>query len=75
MTKLEFLIANQHQFFKINNIGKYVHYGVHSSAISLPHATKTRLASNIPKFDGDVPFGDFLHVEAYCGDHVLLKLP
>lgn len=27
-----------------------------------------------PHFDGDVPFGDFAHVEAHGGNHVLVEL-
>ena len=43
-------------------------------AVSFPHGSESRLSSNIPQFDCNVSFGDFSHVEAYCWNHVFVKV-
>lgn len=52
-----------------------LHDGIDSSAVSLPHGPESWLATDIPKFDGHISFGDFSHVETHCGYHVFTELP
>lgn len=51
----------------------HLHDGVDTTAVPLPHAPETGLATNIPELHGDIALGDLTHVEAHSGDHVLLE--
>ena len=51
-----------------------LHNGIDTSAISFPHTAETGLTANIPKLDGHISFGHFLHVEAHCGNGTFCKL-
>ena len=53
----------------------YVDNGLHVAAVALPHAAEAWLATNIPKFDGDIPFSDLAHVEANLQHDAVLASP
>lgn len=55
-------------------INDNLHNGIDASAVSFPHGPEARLAADVPHFDGHVALGDFAHVEAHRGDHVLAEL-
>ena len=44
------------------------HNRIHTATISLPHGTKSRLASEIPALECHMSFLHALHVETDCGN-------
>lgn len=53
---------------------EYLHNGIDSPAVPLPHRSEPRLTTNVPYFDRDIALCDFPHVKAHCRDHVLVEL-
>lgn len=52
---------------------KDVHNCRNRTAISLPHAAESWLASKIPQFYCDISFGYLSHIESYSRNHILTK--
>lgn len=52
---------------------KDIHNRRNRTAVSLPHATESRLTSKIPQFYCHVSFGNLSHIESYSRDHILTK--
>jgi len=50
-----------------------VHDCIYTTAIALPHAPESRLSSDIPHLDCNVPFGYLLHIETDSWDHIFLE--
>jgi len=52
---------------------KYIHNCRNRTAVSLPHAPESWLASKIPQFYRHISFGNLSHIESYSRDHILTK--
>jgi len=52
---------------------KDIHNCRNCTAVSLPHASESWLASKIPQFYCDISFGYLSHIESYSRNHILTK--
>jgi hypothetical protein len=52
---------------------KDIHNCRNCTAVSLPHAPESWLASKIPQFYCDISFGYLSHIESYSRNHILTK--
>lgn len=51
-----------------------IHYGVDSAAVTFPHGSESRLASNVPYLHGYPSFRHFSHIETNGWNHIICKL-
>ena len=59
---------------KAANVRFELHNSIHASAITLPHCSEPRLATNVPQLYRDIAFGYFSHIKSNSGYHVLCEL-
>jgi hypothetical protein len=52
---------------------EYIHNCRNRTAVSLPHAAESWLASKIPQLYRHISFRNFSHIESYSRDHILTK--